>query len=521
MLFGKSRWVGLESLENRRLFSSPDQGVPEPHTLACGCAGCCRPVQAGLTASALSASVSRFALRINFGPLGIERVRGHKTDYGARYSQRGNGLQYGWNYDHRDQAVYNDSPTFDNLRAETNIRMQNNSTWSIKVPNGWYEVRVLMGDPDVFNADYRLNAEGKPVVKGQPFSPSHPFVEGMATIQVTDGKLTLSSDSQAIGNRLAAVGITQVSAPVSAVQGTKISWSTASVRSPLHRAEAGSVRVGDKLYIFGGFRSQYYEVTGRVDILDLNTHTWTKARPLPGAQTHFGITTDGRYIYLAGGQYGPMLSTRGTAEVWRYDTQTDTWASLPPLPAIRFGGQMQYLNGRLHFVGGNDSSRVRARSEHWIFDLSKPQKGWYAGATLPMATDHHSSIVVKNNLYVLGGEVEHGTSYLPNAGFYRYDADANRWITLPNMPVPTSHVEAATLTDGVRIFIIAGQTHAQQLTSDVYSFDFKRNRWVQHTSLPTARKAGIAWIMGNKLFYMTGDDAKYGEPRSTYVGVIG
>jgi N-acetylneuraminic acid mutarotase len=258
-----------------------------------------------------------------------------------------------------------------------------------------------------------------------------------------------------------------------------------------------------------------------MDILDLKTNNWSKGRPLPGAQTHWGVANDGRYIYLAGGQYGPMLSINGTSEVWRYDTQNNTWSAMPALPDVRFGGQMQYLDGRLHFVGGNDSSRVRSRAEHFIFDTNQPAKGWYAGAMLPMTTDHHSSIIVDNQLYVLGGEVEHGTSYLSNSGFYRYNASANRWITLPNLPVATSHVEAATLTDGVRIFILAGQTNAQQLTSDVYSFDFKRNRWVQHTSLPTARKAGVAWITGNKLYYMTGDDARLGEPRSTYVGVIG
>ncbi len=511
-----SHKAGLEPLEPRRLLASSNDVAPLQHTLACGCAGCCRPVEAGLVASA-----TPFSLRVNFGPLDVDRIRGHKRDYGARYSQRGNGLFYGWNYDHRKSAVFNDTSLYNNVRAETHVKMDTNSRWTIKVPNGWYEVRVLMGDPDTFNADYRLNVEGKPIVKGEPFKPSHPFVEGILTVQVTDGLLSLTSDSEAVGNRLASVGISQVPAPSSTPRGVKIDWSTASVRSPLHRAEAGAVRIGDRMYVFGGFHSQYEKVTGRNDILDLKTNTWSKGRPLPGAQTHWGVANDGRYIYLAGGQYGPMLSTQGTNEAWRYDTQTDTWSALPGIPDVRFGGQMQYLDGRLHFVGGNDASRVRSRDEHFIFDLSRQSKGWYVGAPLPMVTDHHSSIVVGGNLYVLGGEVEHGTSYLSNSGFYRYDASANRWRTMPNMPVATSHVEAATLTDGVRIFILAGQTHAQQLTSDVYSFDFKRNRWVQHTSLPTARKAGVAWITGNKLYYMTGDDARLGEPRSTYVGVIG
>ncbi len=466
-------------------------------------------------------AATQFAVRVNFAPLDAGRVRGYKTDYGTRYGQRGNGLVYGWNADLRKNAVYNDDPRYDSLRAETHVNMPANSRWSIKVPNGYYEVRVLMGDPNTFNADYRLNAEGSAVVNGKPFSPNFPWVEGIGTVRVTDGQLTLTSDSRAVHNKLASVGITKVAPPASTLKGVGIDWSTASVQSPIHRVEAGQARVGDKLYVFGGYYNQYDSVTGRVDILDLKTQRWSKGRPLPGAQTHFATATDGRYIYLAGGQYGAQLATAGTNEAWRYDTQLNTWSAMPRIPDIRFGGQMQYLNGRLHFVGGNDKTRVRSRSEHWIFDLNRPQIGWYAGATLPMSSDHHSSIVVQNQLYVLGGEVEHGTSYLTQSAMYRYDASANRWRTMPDLPNPTSHTEAATLTDGKRIFVLAGQVNAQQLSSNVYSFDIARNRWVQHTSMPTARKGGLSWIDGNRLYYMTGDDARFGEPKTTYVGVIG
>ncbi len=534
---GQRAW--LEDLENRRLFAIADEAPPPTHTSACACSGCCRPTEAALNVTQegdaglipasigtlalepAAAAAARFALRVNFAPLNSPAVRGYKLDYGASYSRRGNGLTYGWNSDHRSRAQDTDSPKYDSPRAESGIDMSASSRWGVKVPNGWYEVRVLMGAPDTFNADYRVNVEGQLAVKGTPFAPNFPWVEGVATVRVTDGQLTLSAANAAQNNFICSIGIQQVAAPVSAPQGAKIAWSTTGVQSPIHRAEAGAVRVGDKLYVFGGFTAQYERVTGRMDILNLKTNQWSRGRPLPGAQTHFGVANDGRYIYLAGGQYGPMLSTDGTNEVWRYDTVEDRWTSMARLPAVRFGGQMQYLDGRLHFVGGNDNSRVRSRAEHFIFDLNQPSKGWYVGAALPMATDHHSSIVVNNQLYVLGGEVEHGTSYLANSGMYRYDARANRWIALPSIPEGTSHVEAATLTDGKRIFIIAGQVNAQQLTSNVYSYDIARGRWEQHTSMPTARKAGIAWITGNRLYYMTGDDASLGEPRTTYVGVIG
>ncbi|MBC7782265.1 MAG: hypothetical protein H7144_00380 [Burkholderiales bacterium] len=487
----------LESLEDRRLFASavdPSAVITPP-------------------------SRTPFALRVNFQPPEAPRVRGYRSDFGAAYGRRSNGFTYGWNTSRAGNAVYRDDPRYNSVRAQTNITMPKGTTWNVRVPNGWYEVRVLMGDPSIINATYRLDAEGKPLVKGEPYK-GFPWVEGLKTVQVRDGKLTLSVNAKAQGNRLCSIGIQGISAPKKSPTGARIAWSTSSIRSPLHRAEAGAVRVGNRLYVMGGFTTQYERVTGRVDILNVKTGNWTKGAPLPGAQTHFGAASDGQYIYIAGGQYGPMLSSQGTAQAWRYDIAARRWSRFIDLPEVRFGGQMSLVNGRLHFVGGNDRTRVRSRGEHWILDLSRLSKGWQAARALPSPTDHHSQIVVKNQLYVIGGEVEHGTSYLQNAGFFRYNAQANRWQTLAPLPEASSHFEAATLTDGKQIILVAGQTNAQQLTSQVRSYDIARNRWTSNTSLPTARKAGVAWIMGNRIFYMTGDDEQSGEPRSTYVGTI-
>lgn len=464
-------------------------------------------------------SAAPYSLRVNFAPEDSPSVPGYRLDYGAKLARRGNGNIYGWSSSRISAATHRDVARYDSVRAETGIAM-GSATWSARVPNGWYDVRILMGDPTTLKADYRVNVEGQIVVKGTPYT-NFPFVEGKRVVRVTDGMLTVSTASGAVNNKIASIGIFSTPAPKSAPQGAKIKWSMTGLNSPIHHAEAGSVRVGDKLYVFGGFTNAYESVSTRMDILDLKTNRWSRGTSLPGAQTHFGATTDGKNIYIAGGQFGPMLSSKGSNEVWKYEIATNRWSSMRRLPDVRFGGQLQYLNGRLHFIGGNDRTRVRSRSEHWILELGRPEKGWYVGAPLPAPTDHHSSIVVRGQLYVLGGEVEHGTSYLQNDGLYRYDAYRNRWKTLAGLPEASSHNEASTLTDGRRIFVIAGQTNAQQLTSQVRSYDIARDRWELHTSLPTARKAGIAWITGNKLYYMTGDDAETGEPRSTYVGVIG
>lgn len=61
--------------------------------------------------------------------------------------------------------------------------------------------------------------------------------------------------------------------------------------------------------------------------------------PKEMAHSHLGMATDGRYIYVVTGQYGPQC--RGpTARNFVLDTETKEWHDLPPLPVPRYVGLM-------------------------------------------------------------------------------------------------------------------------------------------------------------------------------------
>lgn len=74
-----------------------------------------------------------------------------------------------------------------------------------------------------------------------------------------------------------------------------------------------------------------------VDVYNFSTDSWTESFEIPKdmANSHLGVATDGRYIYIVTGQYGPQC--RGpTANTFVLDTETRKWESLPPLPAPRY-----------------------------------------------------------------------------------------------------------------------------------------------------------------------------------------
>ena len=81
-----------------------------------------------------------------------------------------------------------------------------NAAWEIAVPSGSYRVRVVAGDPVSNNGVYKVAVEGVLTVNGTP-TPAARWVEGTATVTVTDGRLTISSSAGASNNKLCFVEI--------------------------------------------------------------------------------------------------------------------------------------------------------------------------------------------------------------------------------------------------------------------------------------------------------------------------
>ena len=74
-----------------------------------------------------------------------------------------------------------------------------------------------------------------------------------------------------------------------------------------------------------------------VDIYNFTDNTWGRRFDMPKemAHSHLGMVTDGRYIYVVTGQYGPQC--RGpTARNFVLDTKTKQWQDLLPLPVPRY-----------------------------------------------------------------------------------------------------------------------------------------------------------------------------------------
>jgi len=144
-----------------------------------------------------------FAAKINFGASSASPPTGHFADIGGLYGVR-DGLSYGWGASMTAAAVQRNFMVSQDPRYDSFVEM-GAQVWEVQVPVGTYEVRAVSGDPLVASGTHGIDAEGVQLLAGQA-SDARRFVDGSATVYVSDGRLTLASRGGA-ANKLVLVEV--------------------------------------------------------------------------------------------------------------------------------------------------------------------------------------------------------------------------------------------------------------------------------------------------------------------------
>jgi hypothetical protein len=152
---------------------------------------------------------------------------------GAQYGYRDNGYFYGFleeNKKTRFRPVIYGPDQPDSVLFQAFNHLQNGgtyNTWELAVPNGWYDIMLVCGDPDYGDFISTVNFEGITVVDP---TPEKTFPNGGGSVfdtlnvivNVTDGLLTLKPDTastlgvlKADNVKFAFIQITQTVEPVS------------------------------------------------------------------------------------------------------------------------------------------------------------------------------------------------------------------------------------------------------------------------------------------------------------------
>jgi hypothetical protein len=302
-------------------------------------------------------------------------------------------------------------------------------------------------------------------------------------------------------------------------------WRPAKASLEAHM-EAGHIRVGNKLYVMGGYQT-LTRMCPRMQIFDIEIGEWSYGPALPEGfpLSHAGIASDGRYLFIVSGQPGPACEP-ATDKAWALNLDTMIWEPVAPLPAARYAPVLEYVEGNLHLISGAIEDRETISNDHFVMQVGNKDTGislslrsfenqaWRKASPVPKGGDHAGSVVLDGNIYMIGGEHGHGRvtmdaskccgTYWVHNYLFRYDPRQDAWERLADMPFGSSHMESQILVVDHRIIVLGGTGDRDIFIDRVQEYDPAKNRWSQMRRLPIPRKGGLVWEKDGSVYFNGG-----------------
>ena len=118
----------------------------------------------------------------------------------------------------------------------------------------------------------------------------------------------------------------------------------------------GAARIGDRIYVVGGFRAPSADTTGVLESYDISADTWARLRPLPIGLNHAAVTAAAGRLYVSGG-FRARTAGRPRGSIATPRAQSLEAAS--ELPIARAAHAFQAIGGKLYAAGGRDNRTAR------------------------------------------------------------------------------------------------------------------------------------------------------------------
>jgi hypothetical protein len=158
-------------------------------------------------------SPNKLQININFQPEDSDIPRDYLADVGLPFGFRDNGYSYGWSNDISEGARDRNHNNAQDQRYDTLLHMKHQNLgfddfWEIEIPNGEYQVKLIAGDPEYCDKQYKIEIENVLAIDGIP-SCSH-FIENTVDVTVADGHLTIKALTDSVDAKLAFVEIKEI-----------------------------------------------------------------------------------------------------------------------------------------------------------------------------------------------------------------------------------------------------------------------------------------------------------------------
>ena len=242
----------------------------------------------------------------------------------------------------------------------------------------------------------------------------------------------------------------------------------AALPTPTHHPNL--VAIGQEVYAIGGFTAAQgagaWAMSERVGVYTPESDTW---RPGPAMAQPYAETVaanlDGRIHVVtgrrrAGGANRSWSDHADTTAHIVLDPASEAWDTAAPAPTARNSAAGAVLNGRLHIIGGRTVSGgntpvhevYESQTDRWasLAPLPEPEAGPHGSGGLAAA-------VLDGAIYAFGGEWFSASGGGVYAQVWRYDSGADAWSEAGRMPTPRHGLGAVTVGDAIATIGGAGR----------------------------------------------------------------
>ena len=141
------------------------------------------------------------------------------------------------------------------------------------------------------------------------------------------------------------------------------------------------------------------------------------------------------------------------------------------------------------------------------YDLRRDR--WRRVADMPAGLNHAAAVAYRGSVYVVGGYRGRSTLDDEVATLYRYQPRRNRWTRLPSMPTARGALAAAVV--GHRLYAVGGAATGRGALATLEVYDFRTRRWSAGPDLPLAREHLAAAAARGHVYALAGRAAGRGN----------
>ncbi len=193
------------------------------------------------------------------------------------------------------------------------------------------------------------------------------------------------------------------------------------------------------------------------------------------------------------------------------DVSLSSWVSMASQAVSTYASASFIIDGVIYVVGGltpdlNPSNVCQA------YDIQT--NTWSVKTNYPMVIESSMSFALNNTGYVIGGLNSRTTPIEYYDSVYSYNPTTNAWTKKNDFPIKTANVGAGAICNG-KAYINTGLGITPY--KDIYVYDETNDSWSIETSFSTVCIGCAVGTIGNKIYFIGGDDGYDGIQKETRI----